>query len=427
MKKGILAHISIIVLALAACASPQQSTAIPSGVSPNTEILMGHPALTFTLEGLVSVADLIVEGSVASIRGARIENQIPNDFAGDIYTDYNVTIAKVLKAYPGFNSQTVVVKHHGGTLQGRTQVVQEDEPFAVGQKVILFLRDISIYPGQVGVGETKYGVLMAGGRFYIRSDGKLDTPSQHLEVADAYRGKEVSTLEQDVLKHIPAFPTDYLQAAVQGSFLIAEGTVGQISRTYMNTDATAQERAELKARGQLPDLVYTLHPFTVSRVLEDKLVGTAAYRHKSAVYRGSPVMVGDVVTVVEMGGTVDGITQRRTLVPFLKPGDQMLLFLGAIGCGEGLAICSQQEQQANKDLYMMGDLSDRLIIGTNNRLAALTPGPISRFYNGQPINRLEQDISTAKINLQKAADQQKKQPTPLPPALPPPPSPRPQR
>ncbi len=427
MRKLIWTHVSIIVmLVLVACSSPEQFAATPQVVDQNTEIVEASWVVSFTLDDLVATADLVIEGSVASIRDTRFENQIPNVFAGEIHTDYNVSVSKILKAYPGFNSQTVVVKHRGGTLQGRSQVVREDEPFPIGQKVLLFLRDISIYPGQAGVGETKYSVLMPGGRFYIRTDGKLDTPTQHLQVADAYRGKEISTLEQDVLKRIPA-PSDYLQWAVQGSFLIVEGTVGQALKTYMSTDATAQERAELKARGQLPDQVYTFYSFNVSKVLEDKLAGAAEYPHKTALYKGIPVMAGSVITVVEMGGTVDGITQRRTLVPFLKPGDQMLLFLGGIGCGDGLPICTQPEQQANKVLYMIGDLSDRFLIGSDNRLVALTPGPVSRSYNGQLRNRLEQDIAVAKVNLQKALDQQKMQPTPVPPAFPPPPSPTPRR
>lgn len=421
MNKITCASIWIIValaVILTGCTnSADQLTAQSQNANDNVEILQVSWAHAFTLEDLVWGADLIIVGTIAGIQETRVENRIENIFAGNIYTDYKVDVSKVLKTYPGFTDRSVIVKHQGGTYQGRTQVVSEDEPYQIGQKVILFLRDISIFPGQTRLGEKKYSVLMPGGRFHIKQDGKLDTPTQHLAVAEVYRGKDIATVEKDVLSRLPAI-SDYLQREVEGSFLIVEGTVGQVLKTYMNADVTPQEMAQSKARGELPDLVYTFYAFTVDKVLEDKLVGAKDYPHKTALYKGAPVSGGNVITVLQMGGTYEGITQRRTLVPFLKPGDKMLLFLGAIGCGEGSPLCTKAEQEANKVLYMLGDLSDRFLVGSDNRLTTLTPGPVSRFYNGQAKSRLEQDIAAAKVNWEKALEELKKRPIPIPPPFP---------
>ncbi len=376
-----------------------------------------------TLDGLVWGADLIIEGTITGIQETRLENRIENISFGDIYTDYKVDVSKILKSYPGFADRSVVIKHFGGTYQGKTQMTEEDEPYQIGQKVVLFLKNITMFPGQTRPGETKYSVMMPGGRFHVKQDGKLDTPTTKLQVADTYRGKDISSLEKDIQTRLPT-TADYLQRAVEGSFLIVEGTVGQVQKTWMSTEGvTPEQMAELKARGELPELVYTFYSFAVDQVLEDKLARYKDAPRKISLYKGSPVRAGDAITVLEMGGTYEGITQRRTLVPFLKPGEKMLLFLGVFGaCGERLAVCTQAEQEANKVLYMLGDLTDRFLIGSDNRLTTLTPGAISRSYNSQAKSRLEQDIAVAKAKWEKAMEDQKKQPTPEPRPFPPPPT-----
>lgn len=428
----ILHHATFMIafaMLLAGCAnSMAQFATARQNSTENVEVLTADWISAPTLEDLIWGADLIIEGTVNSIQETQLENQIENIFPGNIYTDYKIAVSKILKSNSSFADQSVIIKHLGGTYQGKTQMMKEDEPYLVGQKVLLFLRDISMFPGQVHAGEKKYSVIMPGGRFHVQSDGKLDTPTKHLAVADTYRGKDKSILERDIQTRIPT-TADYLQTAVEGSFLIAEGTVGQVQKTWMSMQGvTPEQLAELKTRGQLPELVYTFYSFTVDQILEDKLARYKDAPRKTPLYKGSPVKAGDVITVLEMGGTYDGITQRRTLVPFLKPGDRMLLFLGAFGaCGERLAICTQAEQDANKVLYLLGDLTDRFLIGSDNRLTTLTPGVISRSYNNQIKSRLEQDIATAQAKWEKKLEEQRKQPTPVPPSFPPPPTAAPRR
>lgn len=411
--------IVVLVMSLAGCAMPVEQFATPTPFADSDELFTVTWARPLALDDLVWGADLIVEGTIAGIQEARLEHQ-ETGIPGMVYTDYKVDVAKILKSPSAFTDRSVVIKHRGGTYQGKTQINVDDVPYQAGDKVLLFLVDISMFPGQTRPGETKYSVMMPGGRFHLKPDGKLDTPTKNLAVADTYRGKDMSALEKDVLARLPT-TFDYVQKEVETSFLVVEGRVGPLQKTYMSMEGvTPEQLAELKTRGLLPELVYTFYSFSVDKVLKDELVYAQGYPHKTGLYKGTPVKAGDVITVLEMGGTFEGITQRRTLVPFLKPGDKMLLFLGAIGCGDHLSICTQVEQNANKVLYRLGDGGGRFLIGADNRLTTTSFGSISRFYTGQPINKLEQDLATAKANLEKAREAQKKQPTSVPSPFPPP-------
>lgn len=408
--------IAVLVTALVSCATPSEPFTAPTQFPDNEDLITASWAVDFTLDQLIWGADLIVEGTVAGIQETRLEHQIENTFAGEIYTDYKVDVSRVLKAYPGFTGKSVVVRHRGGTHQGRTQVVLEDEPYRAGEKVLLFLRDLSVFPGLTRPGEMKYSVMMPGGRFQLKPDGKLDTPTKNLAVAETYRGKDQSALEKDVLARLPT-PLDYLQRDVETTFLIVEGKVGPVQKTWMSMeDVTPEQLAVSKARGQLPELVYTFYTFAVDKVLHDELVRAQGYKPKTGLYKGSPVKVGDVITVVETGGTYEGITQRETLIPFLKPGDKMFLFLGGIGCGDRLSICTQAEQDVNKILYTIG--GPRFLLGADNRLGATSFGSTSRTYTGQPAGKLEQDIAAAKAKYEKALEEKQRQPTPKPLAFP---------
>ncbi len=410
-----------LVVILAGCTNPtEQLTAQTQNANNNAEQVLVDWAYAYSFEELVWNADLIIEGTIAGIQETRLEHQIENVSAGEIYTDYKVDISMVLKAYPGFLDRSVVIKHFGGTYQGRTQVVHEDEPYQSGEKVFLFLRDISIFPGQTRPDEIKYSVLMPGGRFRIMTDGKLDTPTKNFPVAETFRGKDKSILEKDILTRLPT-PPDYLQREVERSSLIVEGTVGQVQNTFTRPDLTPEQIAQAKVRGELQYLVYTSYAFTVDQVLEDKLARYQDHPYWVSVYQSTPVNTGDVIALVESGGTYEGSTLGRTSVPFLKPGDKMFLFLSATACGQRYLICNWAEQEANKILYMPG--SNRFIIGSDHRLITLTPGPISRFYTGQAKSQLEQDIAAAKVNWEKALEEEKNRPTPLPPPFPPPPTP----
>ncbi len=255
---------------------------------------------------------------------------------------------------------------------------------------------------------------MPGGRFQIKPDGTLDTPTRQLPVADTFRGKDKSVLENNVMSHLPS-PSQYLEGAVQTD-LIVEGTVSQLQETRMDlTEVTPEQLAQAKAQGQLPDLVYTFYSFTVNNVLLDK---SALYKDDPRIpsqLKRPPINAGNVITVLEMGGTYQGITQRRSWAQFLKSGDKLLLFLRARACGDDrLPLCNQSERETNRILYLVDDNTSRFLIGSDNHIIALTHNFFSQLYNGQGRARLEQDILGERTKMEKALEEQRKQPTPTP-------------
>lgn len=398
--------ISGLMIVLAGCAGSSVETSTPAEHANNSvsEMLVSWPRSYDDLKRL-AWADLIVEGSIASVQETRL-------LGPTIFTDYRVNISRVLKSYPGFADRSIIMVDLGGTYQGKTQVVKENPPYQIGEQVLLFLRDISNDPVHTPQGQTKYDVMIPGGRFRINPNGTLDADATELEVAKTYRGKEKSVLEKDILALLPTV-SDYVRSEVAGSFLIVEGRVGQ-PETRLTRDEDTQD-------------IYTLYPFTVDKVFEDKLTRAENALHKTNLFKAAPVKVGNVITVVEMGGTNQGVTKRRTWSQFLQPGARMFLSLGAMACGDVSArgahspLCTKQEQDTNKILYMLGDSTSRFLIGLDNRYTAITQHGISRLYNGQPKERLEQDLLKAKTEIDKALEEQKKQPTPVPPPFPPPP------
>ncbi len=419
------------VIVLSGCSSSvaQFSTATPEP-NENTQII-SVSGLAFDFDGLIR-ANLIIEGTIGGIQSTGREFLGPGDSTGSIYTYYKVDIAKVLKSPLGFADRSVIVRHWGGTYQGKTQKVKGDEPYQVGQKVLLFLRDPSLFAGQPIPGEKKdyYVVLMAGGRFHIKPDGSLDSPSEGLAVTNQYRGKNVSVLEKDILAKIPNLPTpwDYMQQAGVGAFLIVEGKVGPVQRTWMEWDETPtpEQWARIKTQGELPHQVHTFYSFTVDQIIKDKL---AEFQSKDARYvpvdyQGiPPVKPGDVITVVEKDGTYEGITQKRWgPVPLLKPGDRMFLFLSALVCRESFSgFCTKAEQASKKILYSDYGTINRFFIEPDNRLMALFPSEIGRMYDKQPKSKLEKDLVDAIAKYEKDMEEwMRKQPTPAPVLSPPP-------
>jgi hypothetical protein len=415
---------------LPSCASPAQPgettydsvPAAPSlAVDQNTQIEEAIPswARTYDLDSLVREADLIAEVSILGIKETR-------NVGGSPYTDYKADISRVIKGPTGFADPSIILIQHGGTLQGKTVVTKEDGLFNIGAKLLLFLRDMSNNPVHSPNREKKFMTLMPGGRFQIKPDGKLDTPTTRLAVADNYRGRDKSALEKDIQAKMPTLP-DYLQSAVRASFLIVEGRVTSLLETRLvSAEATAEEMAQAKARSELAGSVYTFYNFTVDRVLEDKIARYKGDPHKPPKYNRPPVAEGQVITVLEMGGTYQGITQRRTWSQFLQPGSKMLLFLNAIACDSGIVACNKSEQETHRLFYLLEDNSDRFTIGSDSRLSAVTQGPISRSYHAQAKEKLETDIATEKGKLDKALADTKSVPLPTVPAnrLPPTPTPR---
>lgn len=371
---------------------------------------------TYDLDSLVREANLIAEVRITGIQATRI-------VFGSPYTDYNATISHVLKAPPGFSDPSIVIMQSGGAVQGRARQIKGDPLFEVGANLLLFLQDMSDNPVHAPIRERKFATLMPGGRFQVKADGKLDSPTAQLEVADHYRGRDKAELEKDVLTKLPAL-SDYVYRAVQASFLIVEGTVTSLQGTRLDlTEVTAEEITQAKAKSELPSMPYTFYNFTVTQVLEDKFARYKDQPHKLPLYNQPSVVPGQTITVMEMGGTYEGMTLRRTWAQFLQPGTKMLLFLNARACNQGNALCSQSEQDAHKPYFLLEDDADRFIIGTDSHLTALTIGPISQSYHGQPKENLEKDIATEKGKLDQAPPIRIVLPTAAADTLPPTPTP----
>lgn len=422
--------VATLTALLTSCANPSQPGAstydtAPVAPSPaveqNGQIVEALPswARTYDLDSLVREADLIAEVSIAGIKETR-------NVGGSPYTDYNADISRVIKGPAGFADRSIILIQSGGTLQGKTMVMKENGLFDIGAKLLLFMRDMSNNPVQSPNHEKRFMTIMPGGRFQIKADGKLDTPTTQLAVADHYRGRDKSELERDIQTKMPTL-SDYLQSAVQASFLIVEGQVTSLQETRLVSDeAKAEEIARAQARGELAGTVYTFYNFTVDKVLEDKIARYKDNPHKTPKYDRPPVAPGQVITVLEIGGTYQGVTQRRTWGQFLQPNTKMILFLGAITCDNGIAACNKSEQDTHRLLYLLEDDSNRFTIGADNRLSAVTLGPIGRAYGAQAKDKLETDIATEKGKLDKAPANTRSVPVPTVPAnkLPPTPTPR---
>lgn len=379
-----------IILALSGCNSvsssdPSQSIAKNPFV---TKVESSWPAL-YDLPSLVQGADLIVEGQIAGIHGVERVGY-------GIYTDYDLKIVKVLKSEPNFTQDSIVFRSQGGSLDNETQVVEDNEPYAIGERVFLFLRDISDDVAHTPQGQTKYSVLLLGGRFQINADDSIDSPVKDIPITALYRGKSKSLLEKDVLAAMPV-PIEYMKTEAH-AFLIVEGRVSQVEARQITDDDTQN--------------IYTFYSFIVDQVLQDQLVRAQnAKRKASRVYDGTPVQVGDVITIIERGGTYQGITEQHTWSQFLQSDARMVLFLGAMSCGDlssrGIPspLCTQDDHVANKILYVL-DGATGFVVGPDNRIKAVTPGYFSSFYDGAPKKKLFRDVQEAKQALEKEFDAQ---------------------
>lgn len=355
----------------------------------------------YDFDELVNSSDLIVEGTIEKIEETRV---IPPLDIPTIFTDYRLEISKVLKSYPGFDQQSIVVIQYGGTYKDTTRMMEGNDLFQVGEQVILFLRDASDDPVHTAEGETKFAVMMPGGRFTIKDDGILDTPTKDSPVADEYRGKKISDLENNIVASIPD-STYYVRNAAP-AFLIVEGIVGDPQSRLIKTEDTQS--------------VYTVYPFQVEGIVYDALQQSQDAARKTKIYQHSPVDIGDEISVFERGGTYHDITQRWAWSWQMKPGTRMLLFLGALECGDRPVLCTQEELDSKKLAYFAGG-GARFIVNPDNTLTAVTRDFFSRLYDGVSKEKLVQDLADARASIQKELDAKQNQPTRTD-ALPPPPT-----
>jgi hypothetical protein len=108
------------------------------------------------LHSLKQAADLAIRGRIAGVASVTTEQGTP-------YTDFNVSVSKVLVSRSGARPSTILL-HQTGALEGNTLYQIDDDPlFQVGEQVILFLHEYA--PG-------RYFVLGGPrGRLEVDKDG----------------------------------------------------------------------------------------------------------------------------------------------------------------------------------------------------------------------------------------------------------------
>ncbi len=335
--------------------STSSATAAPDQITKNQQVENNTPSATrvmtiraswpiaYDFAGLMLHSDLIIEGTVERI--IRSGTKQPAEYP-TIETDYVVKINRVLKSYPGFEKDSIVVSQWGGTWNGITQIFEDDEPYQMGEQVLLFLHE----------GETVYGAMIPGGRFKINADGTLESPVKHLglDIVKSYHGKPKAELEEAILNSLPD-ETDYL-GMLYPAFLIAEGIVSDAGTRLQEGEDT--------------QLVYTVYSFRVQRVLYDELKATQAYSHKPEKYQKTPIKKGNVITIFELGGTYGDITRTRVSPEVMSSGSKMLLFLGGFACAERPGLCTQEEQDSGHAMYIAND-PGRFMIDTDKNLKSL--------------------------------------------------------
>lgn len=340
---------------------------------------------------LTYYADLIVEGTITRILETRL---LPPTESPVIFTDYQLNISKLLKSPPGFALDSVTVVQPGGSNGSVTQIYKGNEPFELGEQVVLFLKDVSDDPVHTSEGEVKYSVLMNGGRFKFDVTGILSSAAQGNSVAEKYRNKNKAILENDVLASLPD-KSVYIRQAL-GAFLIVEGTIGKpTSRLVVQEDTQS---------------VFTVYPFRVEHVIYDALVQAQNLPRKPNLYDHTPVNEGDLITIFERGGTYENITQRWAWSWGMSPKSRMLLFLGAFDCGNKPDVCTQQEMNNKKAMYFAGG-GERFLITEDNTLSTVTRTFFSQLYDGKPKEQLERDLVEARMKLDVENEAKKNQPS----------------
>lgn len=364
-----------------AMAAPDQNTRnrhIEKNTPPATRVITTRASWPIAHEfaGLMLHSDLIIEGTVEDIIGSRTdEPEYPT-----ITTDYSVKINRVLKSYPGFEKDSIVVSQWGGTWNGITQIFEDDEPYQVGEQVLLFLRE----------GETAYSAMIPGGRFKINADGILESPIKHLglDIVENYHGKPKVELEEAILNSLPD-ETDYL-GMLYPAFLIAEGIVSDAGTRLQEGEDT--------------QLVYTVYSFRVQRVLHDELKLTQTYSFKPEKYQKTPIKKGDIITIFELGGTYGDIARTRVSPLIMSSGSKLLLFLGGFACSERPGLCTPEEQDSGYAMYTANDPGRFMIDSDKNLKSLATRGWIKRFYGGQKQTKLEKDLVQVKEKWQAKQD-----------------------
>ena len=128
----------------------------------------------FSLQELRRESHCVVLGEVTESRS--FWNQ-----AGDvIYTEYGVDVERVVK---GKASDRVVVRLMGGRVGDRELVISGNPSIAVGERVLLFLRDYELFHTVVGMSQGKWSVRRLDGCDHVyRGPAQKARPRQEGEI-----------------------------------------------------------------------------------------------------------------------------------------------------------------------------------------------------------------------------------------------------
>lgn len=338
----------------------------------------------YTFEELVNSADLIVRGTIESLEATRALPPLDSQI---IFTDYRLNISDILKSYPGFHEQSITVTQYGGTFEGVTSILDGDEPFQIGEEVFLFLRDVSDDPIHTVKGESKFSVMLPGGRFKVSEEETLQPTYQDSDVAQAYDGKSAMDLENDIRASLPDL-ANYSRNAVT-AFLIVEGVVGDPISTLLKVEDTQS--------------IYTVYPLQVEAVIQDQRNYSHNVIGKTSIYQHEPVKPGEKIFVMERGGKYGELEQRWAWSQGMQPGTRVFLFLAANECNLFVEVCSQAGIDSTNLLYLAWG-GARFEIATDDTLVATTRDFFSQIYNGVQKQILVQDLAVAKEMNQAALD-----------------------
>jgi hypothetical protein len=191
----------------------------PKAVAFNNAVGGAHLVIEATIKEIKEVRLIPEEGkSEGWIKQMLSEGKMP----GDVYTDYVVTINKVLfdkfsdqpRFFPDRKplqpGQTIIVTWRGGTYEGVTQTYERGVPFEVGGREVMFLQDIGIMTGDPDYHSPRYQVRYSlvdsvRARLPIGHDGTFAALDGR-GLSDFYAGQSVEQLEKDLAEFLKAQP-----------------------------------------------------------------------------------------------------------------------------------------------------------------------------------------------------------------------------
>jgi hypothetical protein len=330
------------------------------------------------------LADLTIEGTIVgeqtrfvldtTTTSAELADRQARGLATGVYvTDYQVSIDKVLNGQS--LSSTVIVIPSGGTYQ-------------VGDRAIMFLKDISGDPIQAP-GQTKYEVLSSG-EFRLEKDSTLFSFKQKgmNPLVDTYRGKDKDVLEKDIQVLVAQLPKpnkmDVLRNTLSSTGIVIEGTIQGIQAVHFvnSAEKSQQEIDQLLAEGKIVGLVLTDYAVTINKVVYD-MRGD----HPKYFPDWKPLQPGQIIIVTRQGGTYHGVTQIAEPGLAFEMGTQEVLFLS------NFSLTNYDVPDDGQVRYSTNSQTGRFLIGSDKNLKAFSAHGLGEFYAGQGLGQLEQDIN----------------------------------